>query len=62
MRSLEEQLGARDARHAELFADLARQVQDMTTALEALHSRLRWAWLRVALALIVSVRSLLPRR
>jgi hypothetical protein len=34
----------------------------MTTALEALHSRLRWAWLRVALALIVSVRSLLPRR
>lgn len=58
-----EQLEARDAQHAELFADLARQVQDVTTALEALHSRLRWAWLGVALALIVSVlTALLLRR
>jgi len=58
-----EQLEARDAQHAELFADLARQVQDMTTALEVLRARLRWAWLGVALALIVSLlTALLLRR
>jgi hypothetical protein len=58
-----EQLEARDAQHAELFAELAKQVQDMTTALEVLRARLRWAWLGVALALIVSLlTALLLRR
>ncbi len=57
-----EQLEARDAQHAELVAELARQVQEMTTALEALRTRLRWAWLGVALALIVAVLSALLLR
>ena len=57
-----EQLEARDAQHAELVAELARQVQEMTTALEALRTRLQWAWLGVALALIVAVLSALLLR
>lgn len=50
-----EQLEARDAQHAELIAELAKQVQDLTTALEALRARLRWAWFGVAFALVVAV-------
>ena len=58
-----EQLEARDAQHAELFAELAKQVQDMTTALEVLRAHLRWAWLGAALALAVAVlTALLLRR
>jgi len=63
LRRAVEQLEARDAQHAELFTDLARQVQDMTMALETLRARMRWAWLGVALALIVSLlATLLLRR
>ena len=57
-----EQLEARDAQHAEVVAELARQVQEMTTALEALRTRLRWAWFGVAFALIFAVLSALLLR
>ena len=58
-----EQLEARDAQQAELVAELAKQVQEMTTALEALRARLRWAWFGVALALVVAaLTALLLRR
>ena len=57
-----EQLEARDAQHAEVIAELAKQVQDMTTALEVLRARLRWAWLGVAVALIFAVLGALLRR
>jgi len=58
-----ERLEARDAQHAELVAELAKQVQEMTTALEALRARLRWVWFGVALALVVAVlTALLLRR
>jgi hypothetical protein len=57
-----EQLEARDAQHAEVIAELARQVQEMTTALEVLRTRLRWAWLGVAVALIFAVLSALLLR
>ena len=58
-----EQLEARDAEHAELLAELARQVQDLTTALDVLRARLRWAWLGAALALAVAIlTAVLSRR
>jgi hypothetical protein len=58
-----EELEAREAQHAELVAELAKQVQDMTTALQVLRARVRWAWLGAALALGVAVlTALLLRR
>jgi hypothetical protein len=57
-----EELEAREAQHAELFAELAKQVQGMTAALQVLRARLRWAWLGAALALGVAVLTALLLR
>ena len=57
-----EQLEARDAQHAKLVAELAKQVQDTTRALEVLRARLRWAWFGVAFVLIFAVLSALLLR
>lgn len=54
-----EQLQARDAQHAELLAELARQVQDITTALTVLRARVRWAWAGVAVAVAVALATAL---
>jgi hypothetical protein len=54
-----EQLQARDVQHAELLAELARQVQDITTALTVLRARVRWAWVGVAVAVAVALAAAL---
>ena len=50
-----EQLEAREAQHAAMLDDLAKQVQAMTTALEVLRARVRWAWLGSAVAVAVAL-------
>jgi hypothetical protein len=50
-----EQLEAREVQHAALLADLAKQVQDMATALEVLRARVRWALIGASLAVGVAV-------
>src|SRR2546428_12469592 len=45
-----EQLEAREVQHAAVLEELAKQVQDMTTALEVLRARVRWAWIGAAVA------------
>jgi hypothetical protein len=50
-----EQLEARDAQHAEVVAELVKQVQDVTTALAVLRARVRWAWVTAALALVLAL-------
>jgi hypothetical protein len=50
-----EQLEARETQHAALLGELARQVQDMTTALEVLRARVRWAGIGAAAAIAVAL-------
>jgi len=41
--------------HAAVLEELAKQVQDMTTALEVLRARVRWAWIGAAVAVAVAL-------
>ena len=50
-----EQLEAREVQHAAVLEELAKQVQDMTTALEVLRARVRWAWIGAAVAVAVAL-------
>ena len=54
-----ERLEARDVQQATVLADLAKQVHDMTTALEVLRARARWAWITAALALAMALATAL---
>lgn len=57
-----EQLEAREAQRAELLAELAKHVQELTMAVETLRARLRWTWAGIALALAVTALSALLLR
>ena len=58
-----EQLEAREAQHAELLAELAKHVRELTTAVETLRARVWWAWAGIALAVALTmVSALLLRR
>jgi hypothetical protein len=50
-----EQLEAREVQQAAVLDELAKQVQDMTTALEVLRARVRWALAGTAVAVAVAV-------
>jgi len=49
-----EQLEARDIQQAAVLDELARQVQAITTALEVLRARVRWALAGAAVAVVVA--------
>ena len=55
LRRAVEELEAGEAQQAALFADLAKQVQAMTTALAALRARVLFALVGAALALVVAI-------
>jgi hypothetical protein len=58
-----EQLEAREAQHAELLAELAKHVRELTTAVETLRACVWWAWAGIALAVALTmVSALLLRR
>jgi hypothetical protein len=50
-----EQLEARELQHVAVLEELAKQVQDMTTALEVLRARVRWAWVGASVAVAVAL-------
>jgi hypothetical protein len=54
-----EQLEAREVQHAAVLEELAKQVQDMTTALEVLRARVRWAWIGAAAAVALALATAL---
>ena len=54
-----EQLEARELQHAAVLDELAKQVQAMTTALEVLRARVRWAWIGAAVATIIALATAL---
>jgi hypothetical protein len=54
-----EQLEARDVQHTALLTELAKQVQDITTALEVLRARVRWAWVGAAVAVALALATAL---
>jgi len=55
LRRAVEQLQAREVQHATLVADVARQLQDMATALEVLRARLRLALVGMSVAVAVAI-------
>jgi hypothetical protein len=57
LRQRVEILEQRDAQQAALFADLARQVQEMATALEVLRVRIQLTMVGTAVAVVLSVLS-----
>ena len=54
-----EQLEAREVEHASVLEELAKQVQDVTTALEVLRARVRWAWIGTSVAVAVALATAL---
>ena len=54
-----EQLEARELQHASVLAELAKQVQDVTTALEVLRARVRWAWIGASVAVALALATAL---
>jgi len=54
-----EQLEAREVEHASVLEELAKQVQDVTTALEVLRARVRWAWIGASVAVAVALATAL---
>ncbi len=54
-----EQLEAREVQHASVLEELAKQVQDVTTALEVLRARVRWAWIGASVAVAVALATAL---
>jgi hypothetical protein len=54
-----EQLEAREVQHAAVLEELAKQVQDVTTALEVLRARVRWAWAGAGVAVAVALATAL---
>ena len=50
-----EQLEAHEVQRAALLAELAKQVQDMTTALEVLRARVRLALIGASVAIAVAI-------
>jgi hypothetical protein len=54
-----EQLEVREVQHAAVLEELAKQVQDMTTALEVLRARVRWAWIGAAAAVALALTTAL---
>src|SRR5437773_12357540 len=54
-----EQLEAREVDHAAVLEELAKQVQDTTTALEVLRARLRWAWIGASAAVSAALATAL---
>lgn len=57
LRRAVEELEARETQQAALFADLAKQVQEMATALEVLRARVLFALVGAALAVVVALVS-----
>lgn len=55
LRRAVEELEARETQQAALFADLAKQVQEMATALEVLRARVLFALVGASLALVVAL-------
>src|SRR5688500_8740755 len=53
-----EELEAREAQHAALFAELARQVQDMTTAVERLRAGLLVALWGAGFAIVLTIATI----
>ena len=54
-----EQLEAREVQHAAVLEELAKQVQDVTTALEVLRARVRWAWIGAGVAVALALATAL---
>jgi hypothetical protein len=54
-----EQLEARELQQTALLEELAKQVQDVTTALEVLRARVRWALAGAAVAVAVALATAL---
>jgi hypothetical protein len=59
LRRAVDELEAREVRHAAVLEDLAKQVQDLTMAIEVLRARLRWAWIGAVVAMAVAVATAL---
>ena len=59
LRRAVEQLEAREVQHAAVLEELAKQVQDVTTALEVLRARVRWAWIGASVAVVVALATAL---
>jgi hypothetical protein len=54
-----EQLQAREVQQTAVLEALAKQVRDMTTALEVLRARVRWAWIGAAVAVALALATAL---
>jgi hypothetical protein len=54
-----EQLEARELQQTALLEQLAKQVQDVTTALEVLRARVRWALAGAAVAIAIALATAL---
>ena len=54
-----EDLEAREVKHAAVLEQLAKQVQELTTAVDVLRARVRWAWIGAAAAIAVALATAL---
>jgi hypothetical protein len=57
-----EELEAREAQHAAVLDALAKQVHDLTTAVDVLRARVRWAWIGAAVAVALALTAAVLRR